>query len=226
MLWCALHLSFEREWIVLRNLAQCGFQRRVKQSQLLQSNSVVGVDNEVARRLVVEQRERSVCINVKLAQKCFQAEFVHVNLIFIHIDAAVGLLYFKSTTFLAADVIHIYGHSRCPVIQIAQLHIHIAQLYIIRVESCAWHHAALRIYDMTFAQSDGIASHHPSNCIVRVIDSVGGQRVKLAINFGIMFAQRVVSHIGAVHRKCVGIYGVFAGVNNSVFHFRLTDIGV
>ena len=67
MLWCALHLSFEREWIVLRNLAQCGFQRWVKQSQLLQSNSVVGVDNEVARRLVVEQRERSVRINVKLA---------------------------------------------------------------------------------------------------------------------------------------------------------------
>ena len=226
MLWCALHLSFEREWIVLRNLAQCGFQCRVKQSQLLQSNSVVGVDNEVARRLVVEQREWCVCINVKLAQKCFQAKFIHVNLVFIHIDAAVGLLYFKSTAFLAADVVNIYGHSRCPVIQIAQLHIHIAQLYIIRVEPCAWRHAALRIYDMAFAQSNGIASHHPSNCIVRVINSVGGQRVQLAINFGITFAQRVVTHIGAVHRKCVGIYGVFACIDDAVFHFRLTDVGV
>ena len=79
---------------------------------------------------------------------------------------------------------------------------------------------------MAFAQSDGIASHHPSHGIVRVIDSVGGQRVKLAIYFGIMFAQRVVTHIGAVNRKCVGIYGVFAGVDNSVFHFRFTDVGV
>ena len=145
----------------------------MEHSYFLQGYLIVGIHHKCAGRLIGEQGEWHVGIHINLAQEGADAKFVDVDFLIIHTHTAAGLRYFKPASLFTADLVHIHRHHRCPIVEVAQHHIGVGQLYIIRVEPCRGSIIAKRINGMALCQAQGIHLHGPHRRVAGINNRVG-----------------------------------------------------